>query len=96
MDNDTARFTPAELEKIVLGFSDRLAVIEDKLGLPMSAVDKALARDFARRREEHRLAETRRDEAYQAARAEAEKLGHRGPLDVFTHQLATGAFDPPP
>jgi hypothetical protein len=95
MDNAAARYTLAELERIVLSFNDRLVVIEDRLGLPMSAVDRAIARDIARRREEALLADARRNEAFRQAQAEAEKVGHRGPLDIFTRKLNAGEFEPP-
>jgi hypothetical protein len=94
MDNDIPRFTPVELEKMVLSLSDRLAVVEDKLDLPMSYVDKVMARDIARRREEARIADDRRLAAFRAAEAEAEQVGHRGPLDAFTRRLNAGEFEP--
>jgi hypothetical protein len=64
--------------------------------LPLSAIERVIVRDIARRREEALLADKRRNDAFQAAKVEAEKAGHRGPLDVFTHRLNAGEFDAPP
>jgi hypothetical protein len=95
-DDNAPRFTPAELEKIVFGLNDRLLVVESRLGMPMSVIDKMVVEDITRRREEAKAAETRRNEAFYAARAEAEKAGDRGPLDAFTRRLNAGEFEPKP
>jgi hypothetical protein len=97
MDNNhDARLTSSELEKMVFDIHDRLLVIEDKLGLPMSGIERVIVRDIAGRREDQRLAEERRATAYHAAHVEAEKAGHRWPLDVFTPRLNAGEFDATP
>jgi hypothetical protein len=97
MDHDNAaRFTHVELEKMLLAISDRLLVVEAKLGLPLSYVEETIADGLVREREERRLAEIRRLEAFRVASAEAEQLGHRGPLDEYTLRLRAGEFEPPP
>jgi hypothetical protein len=95
MDDNAARFTHADLEKMVFALSDRLLIVEDKLGLPMSYVEKILVGAIARRKEEARLADARRNEAFLEAKLEAEKVGHRGPLDEFVHRMNAGEFETP-
>jgi hypothetical protein len=73
MDDNAARFTHAELERIVLTVSDRLLVVAAKLGLPLSHVERMIADGLLREREERRQAEVRRLEAFHAAQVEAEK-----------------------
>jgi hypothetical protein len=95
MNDNAARFTHAELEQVVLAISDRLLVIEDRLGLPMSYVEKIIADGLVKEREERRLAETRRIEAFRMAQAEAERVGCRTPLDEYALRLRAGEFEPP-
>jgi hypothetical protein len=93
--NSAARFTHADLEQMVFALSDRRLVVEDRLGLPLSVVDRIQVEGVIRRKEEARLAEARRNDAFREAKAEAERVGHRGPLDEFTRRLHAGEFEPP-
>jgi hypothetical protein len=96
MNNDAARFTHAELEKMLFAMSDRLLVVEAKLGLPLSYVEKMIADIIFKEREERRLAEAHRLEAFREAQAEAERAGCRTPLDEYALRLQAGEFDAPP
>jgi hypothetical protein len=85
----------AELYEALGAFSVRLSIIEDKLGLPMSYVDRIFAQHEVKRRQTAREAVIRRDEAFHKAEAEAARVGDNGPLDRFVQRLKAGEFDRP-
>jgi hypothetical protein len=75
----------------------RLLIVEAKLGLPMSYIDQIMVQDILKRQEERRAAHEQETAdkiaALHEAEAEAERVGHRGPLDAFTLRVRRGEFD---
>jgi hypothetical protein len=82
-----------DLPRLVHDVYDRLLIVEHKLGLPMSFVDRMLAEEMLRRRQARLEADARRDAAFRKAKTEAESLGHNGPVDDFVRELRRGAFE---
>jgi hypothetical protein len=72
---------------------EQVAVIKDHLELPMTYLEILIAREAAERRKEEIEAQQRRWKAYEEAKAEAERVGHRGPFDELSRRLHAGEFD---
>jgi hypothetical protein len=75
--------------------ADRLLVLEDKVGVPITYIERLRLRDLGRILGRERESRGRRQEAWAQAKAEAERVGHRGPIDDFTRRLKAGEFDRP-
>jgi hypothetical protein len=72
--------------------------LETHHSVPMSYIERVMAKDMHERRraisEAEREAQQRCTEAYLEAKAEAERVGHRGPFDDLTRRMHAGEFKP--
>jgi hypothetical protein len=90
---DESRFTPAELESIVLGLADRILILEAGLSTPLSYVERLSAEAALVRRRAPHEASRRIVAGYRAAQAEAERTGTDRPIDAFIRRVRAGEFD---
>jgi hypothetical protein len=83
------------IEAMLLDLHERVSVIELTFNLPMSFLDRTIAEKAIERRAEAEETRRRRLEAFEKAKAEVERAGHRGPIDDFVRRLKAGEFEPP-
>jgi hypothetical protein len=82
-----------DLTQRVRALEDRVLMLEAGLRAPMSPMDRQIAKAFDQKRWEPHEEARCRLEAFRKAQAEAERLGHRGPIDAFMRRLNAGEFD---
>jgi hypothetical protein len=70
----------------------RVLWLEHRAGEPMSIVDEIMAKS-AREERRRPFGGGRRFAEYNKAMAEAERIGHREPIDEFVRRLRAGEFD---
>jgi hypothetical protein len=81
-----------DLRGIVLSLCDRVLMLEAGFKAPLSYVDRQMAEALNKKRWEPHDAK-RRFELFKQAEAEAERVGHRGPIDDFVGKLMRGELD---
>jgi hypothetical protein len=81
------------LEAAVHDLNMRILWLEKLVGVPMSVVDRIIADEAYKRRRAPSEMARRCMEAGREAMAEAERVGHRGPIDRFVRRLKAGEFD---
>jgi hypothetical protein len=83
----------SDLERLDAALADinaRLIWLEIKAGVPMSQLDRMIAKAMDARRRAPIEQARRNIEAFHEAEAEAERAGHRGPIDRFLQRLKAG------
>jgi hypothetical protein len=80
-----------ELEEL-RGLHERVLMLEAGFKAPMSIANGLIAQALDERRRAHAY----RVEALNKAKVEAERVGHRGPVDDFVRRLKAGEFDQAP
>jgi hypothetical protein len=72
---------------------ERVLMLEAGHHAPLSYVDCIIAQDLDKKRREPHEDARRRLDAFKRAEAEAERVGHLGPVDDFLQKLKWGEFD---
>jgi hypothetical protein len=81
------------VETMLIDLSNRVLMLEAGYRAPLSHVDRSIARSLDEKRWEPHNDAQRRLEAFKRAETEAERVGHRGPVDNFMRKLKAGEFD---
>jgi hypothetical protein len=72
---------------------ERVLMLEAGHHAPLSYVDRIIAQDLDKKRREPHEEARRRLEAFKRAEDEAERVGHRGPVDDLMQKLKRGEID---